>query len=212
MIFNCCCLCCYLIFPNTFNVSEISKGIKDKLYRKYFSNFTKRFGIDLIYFTEKYQEDDKNNKIEVILTKKILKEINKLNISKYSFWNDHSTSFIVEQLSYYIFSLLINPDSLFEIKRLSNDLLHCIEFDFTNSNIDDFKKSFFCKKDGTIINLDTEKDKNIHESLNIKLTNKIRNITENIDFSIIIPLIINSYIEIKNNEEKNRKKEFGEII
>ena len=70
MIFNCCCLCCYLIFPNTFNVSEISKGIKDKLYRKYFSNFTKRFGIDLIYFTEKYQEDDKNNKIEVILTKR----------------------------------------------------------------------------------------------------------------------------------------------
>lgn len=209
MIFNCCCLCYQLIFPNTFNVSEISKGIKNKLYKDYFCKFyTKNFSLDLICFKEEYKKDDKNDKIEKILIQKILKEINKLDISKYRFWNNQSISFVVEQISYYIFSLLIDADSLFEIKELNNgEFIKSIKFDFLYEKMVNFKQTFFSG-----ISLNTEEDKNIHKSLNIKLTNEIRNIIENIDFSIIIPLIINSYIEIENNEEKIKIEKFSEII
>jgi len=209
---DCCYCCCFFIFPNTFNVSEISKSINQKLYREYISKFKKGFKLNLIYFRDEYKEDDKNKKIESILINKILNEINKLNINKYEFWTGYSMSFVEEQISYYIFSLLINPDSLFEIKELNDNILQNINFDFSDTQVNDFKKSFFCKKDGTLIDIETETDKDIHLSLNIKLTNKLRDVIENIDFSIIIPIIINSYVKIKNNKEENKKNTFDQII
>ena len=74
-------------------------------------------------------------------------------------------------------------------------------FDFTKEQIKQFKKSFFCKADGTLIDIEEETNKAIHKALKTKLTLKLETIIDSIDLSEIIPSIVDSYQKILNDKK-----------
>ena len=199
----------YSVFPNTVASLDISKDLSNQLYDKYISKFRKSFSFDLIHFSNSFIADETKHN----LSKKLVIEFNKLDIKKLSFWTGYATDYVSFQIAYYIFAKLINPDYQFCIKK--TELKICfyeIDFDFTDENIDDFKRTFFCKKDGTLINIETEKDKDIHDALNMKLANKLKNIVEEIDLSQIIPEIITSYMRILTENKNNQTKAIQNIV
>ena len=149
---------------------------------------------------------DKLNVSKTVATK-LFNELNKLNLKKYSFWNLVNIDYVVLQISYYLFAKLIDDNYEFYVKDVTKDnigIMYNVNFDFDEAQINQFKTNFFCKKDGTFINIELEEDKNIHEVLNIKLAKKIESIISNLDLSTMIPAIIES-LQNKLIEDENEK-------
>ena len=85
-------------------------------------------------------------------------------------------------------------------------------FDFTKEQIKEFKKSFFSKADGTLIDIEEETNKAIHKALKTKLTLKLETIIDSINFSQIIPLIVQSYQKILNDKKNKETDAFNDIL
>ena len=201
--------CCLLCVPNTFSALEITDSIFKNLYEKYIRKFKKGFSFDTIHFFE----SDIPKKIKSALTKKLVTEFNKLNIKKYSFWTGYAKDYVSVQLAYYIFAKLINADYQFCIKATEMKLCyHEIQFDFSDVQIDEFKKSFFCKADGSLIDIETETNKAIHKALGTKLTLKLESIVDSTDLSLIIPSIIESYESILVKQKNEETEAFSQVL
>ncbi len=203
--------CLSLSFPNTFHSSEITDSFFNKLYKDYISKLKKTFSLRTIYFS-KY---DVPNEIKNKISKKLVIEFNKENFKKYYFWfKTHAKIYISAQLAYYIFGKLINENHEFSIQeaQLILSSVYEINFNFSDEAIENFKSNFFCKKDGTRIDIDTNEDKAVHKALRTKLTLKLETIIDSIDFSQIIPSIVQSYQDILNNNKENEKEVFDQIV
>lgn len=203
-------LCLSFSFPNTFHSLKISDLIITNLYENYLSKLKKTFSLRTINFS-KY---DVPNEIKTKISKKLINEFNNEKFNKYSFWfYSHAVQYISVQLAYYMFAKLINEKQEFSIKESSSKYiyLHEIKFDFSDEDIEIFKSNFFCKKDGTLINIETNEDKAVHKALNTKLIKKLESIIDSIDFSQIIPLIVQSYKNILN-KNKIEEEEALELI
>ena len=197
--------------PNTFHSSEITDSIFNKLYKDYLSKLNKKFSLRTIYFS-KY---DIPNEIKNKISKKLVIEFNKEKFKKYSFWFEtHADKYISAQLAYYIFGKLINENHEFSIQKaqLILSAVYEINFNFSDEAIENFKSNFFCKKDGTPINIEKETNKAIHKALRTKLTLELETIVESIDFKPIIPLIVQSYQDILNNNKEDEKEVFDQIV
>ena len=201
-----------LCAPNTISSIELSDSIFKNLYQEYFRKFKDKFSLDTIYFSD----SDVHNDLKNLLTKKLVVEFNKLNIKKYSFWTGYAKNYISVQLAYYIFVKVMNADYQFRIKDTKMKI--CMyeipeeNFDFTEMQIKQFKESFFSKADGTPINIEEETNKAIHKALRTKLTLKLETIINSIDFSQIIPSIVQSYQGILNKNKEEEQKAFSLII
>lgn len=201
--------CCLLCVPNTMSSLEITDSIFKNLYEKYIRKFQKSLSLDTIYFNDL----DVPKKLKSALSNKLVIEFNRLNIKKYSFWTGYAIDYVSVQLAYYIFAKLMNTDYQFCIKATEIKLLsYQIQFDFTDVQIDEFKKSFFCKADGTLIDIETETNKAIHKALRIKLTLKLESIVDSIDFSQIIPSIIQSYESILVKQKNEETDAFSQVL
>lgn len=204
-------LCLSFSFPNIYHSSTISDSIFNKLYKDYLSQLNKKFSLKTIYFSEY----DVPNEIKTKISKKLVIEFNKEKFEKYSFWFEtHADKYISAQLAYYIFGKLINKNHEFSIQEADLYLssVYEINFDFSDEAIENFKSIFFCKKDGTPINIETNEDKAVHKALRTKLIRKLGSIIDSIDFSQIIPLIVQSYQDILNNNKEDEKKVFDQIV
>ena len=209
-----CVLGCFLLCaPNTMASLEITDSIFKNLYKEYFRRrFKEKFSLDTIYFSDSDVHED----LKTLLSKKLAVEFNKkkLKIKKYSFWNGYTINYISVQLAYYIFAKLINPEHQFRIKdtKMKICMYEIPEFDFTEMQIKEFKKSFFCKTDGTLIDIEEETNKGVHEALKTKLTSKLETIIDSINFSQIIPLIVQSYQKILNDKKNQETDAFDSIL
>ena len=204
-------LCLSFSFPNTFHSFEISDLIITNLYENYLTKLNKTFSLKTINFS-KY---DVPNEIKTKISKKLVNEFNNEKFNKYSFWfYSHAVQYISVQLAYYMFAKLINEKHEFSIKESSTKYiyLHQIKFDFSDEAIENFKSTFFCKKDGTLINIETNEDKAVHKALNTKLIRKLGSIIDSIDFSQIIPLIVQSYQDILNKNKIEEEEAFDKIV
>ena len=178
-IFGCLLLCA----PNTMTSLEITDSIFNKLYEKYIRKMKNGFSLDTIFFSDSDISKDLKN----LVSKKLVIELKKLKVKKYSFWTGYAINYVSIQLAYFIFSKLINTDYQFSIKDTEMNICNYeIPFDFTDEQIDEFKKSFFCRADGTLIDIETEKNKAIHKALRTKLTLKLKTIVDSIDFDSFI--------------------------
>lgn len=204
-IFGCLLLCA----PNTVSCLEITDSVFTKLYKEYIRKMKNGFSINTIFFSE----SDVPKNLKTLLSKKLTIEFNKLKIKKYSFWTGYCIDYISVQLVYYIFSKLINPDYQFCIKDARMKLAsYEIPFDHPNELIDEFKKSFFCRADGTLIDIETEQNKAIHRALITKLILKLETIIDSIDFSQIIPLVVDSYEKILVKQKNEETDAFSQVL
>tara|TARA_B100001173_G_C15982559_1_gene545273 strand:- start:124 stop:783 length:660 start_codon:yes stop_codon:yes gene_type:complete len=211
-VFSSVLVCFHLCAPNAMASMEISTSIFKNLYKEYFRRFKEKFSLDTIYFSDSDVHED----LKTLLSKKLAVEFNELKIKKYSFWNGYAIDYISVQLAYYIFAKVMNTDYQFRIKDTKMKI--CMyeipeeTFDFTKEHITEFKKSFFCKTDGTLIDIEKETNEAIHEALKTKLTLKLKTIIESIDFSQIIPLIVQSYQKILNDKKNQETDAFDSIL
>ena len=205
-----CVLGCFLLCaPNTMTSLEITDSIFNKLYEKYIRKMKNGFSLDTIFFSDSDISKDLKN----LVSKKLVIELKKLKVKKYSFWTGYAINYVSIQLAYFIFSKLINTDYQFSIKDTEMNICNYeIPFDFTDEQIDEFKKSFFCRADGTLIDIETEKNKAIHKALRTKLTLKLKIIVDSIDFEPIIPLIVQSYQKILNQKKNEETDAFSQVI
>lgn len=205
-----CVLGCFLLCaPNTMTSLEITDSIFNKLYEKYIRKIKNGFSLDTIFFSDSDISKDLKN----LVSKKLVIELKKLEVKKYSFWTGYAIHYVSIQLAYFIFSKLINTDYQFSIKDTKMKLWNYeIPFDFTDEQIDEFKKSFFCRADGTPIDIETEKNKAIHKALRTKLTLKLKIIVDSIDFEPIIPSIVQSYQEILNQKKNEETEAFSQVL
>ena len=204
-IFGCLLLCA----PNTMTSLEITDSIFNKLYEKYIRKMKNGFSLDTIFFSDSDISKDLKN----LVSKKLVIELKKLEVKKYSFWTGYAINYVSIQLAYFIFSKLINTDYQFSIKDTEMNICNYeIPFDFTDEQIDEFKKSFFCRADGTLIDIETEKNKAIHKALRTKLTLKLKTIVDSIDFEPIIPLIVQSYQKILNQKKNEETDAFSQVL
>jgi len=136
-----CVLGCFLLCaPNTMASLEITDSIFNKLYEKYIRKIKNGFSLDTIYFSDSDISKDLKN----LVSKKLVIELNKLEIKKYSFWTGYAIDFVSIQLAYFIFSKLINTDYQFSMKDTEMNICNYeIPFDFIDEQIDEFKRSFF---------------------------------------------------------------------
>ena len=200
---NCCVL---LLLPNTYTSLELSDYVQKNLYEDYLKELKKKDSklFSTIHFSINYL---KELNVSNILAKKIVIELNKLKLKKYSFWNLNNIEYVSLQISYYLFAKLIHENYIFKIKEVKKDVLgigYKIDSDFEQIKIDEFKTMFFSDKDNNVIDIDTNEDKYIHDSLNYKLANKLYSIISELDVSIIIPTIITS-LQNKIQEEEEHK-------
>lgn len=211
-VFSSVLVCFHLCAPNTMASLEITDSIFNKLYDKYFRRFKENFSLNTIYFSD----SDVHKDLKTLLSKKLAVEFNKLKIKKYSFWNGYTIDYISVQLAYYIFVKIMNNDYQFCIKDTTMNI--CMyeipeeTFDFTKEQIKEFKKSFFSKADGTLIDIEEETNKAIHKALKTKLTLKLETIIDSINFSQIIPLIVQSYQKILNDKKNKETDAFNDIL
>ena len=205
-----CVLGCFLLCaPNTMTSLEITDSIFNKLYEKYIRKMKNGFSLDTIFFSDSDISKDLKN----LVSKKLVIELKKLKVKKYSFWTGYAINYVSIQLAYFIFSKLINTDYQFSIKDTKMNICNYeIPFDFTDEQIDEFKKSFFCRADGTLIDIETEKNKAIHKALRTKLTLKLKIIVDSIDFEPIIPLIVQSYQKILNQKKNEETDAFSQVL
>ena len=205
-----CVLGCFLLCaPNTMTSLEITDSIFNKLYEKYIRKIKNGFSLDTIFFSDSDISKDLKN----LVSKKLVIELKKLKIKKYSFWTGYAIDYVSIQLAYFIFSKLINTDYQFSIKDTEMNICNYeIPFDFTDEQIDEFKKSFFCRADGTLIDIETEKNKAIHKALRTKLTLKLKIIVDSIDFSPIIPSIVQSYEKILNQKKNEETDALSQVL
>jgi len=204
-IFGCLLLCA----PNTMTSLEITDSIFNKLYEKYIRKIKNGFSLNTIFFSDSDISKDLKN----LVSKKLVIELKKLKVKKYSFWTGYAINYVSIQLAYFIFSKLINTDYQFSIKDTEMNICNYeIPFDFTDEQIDEFKKSFFCRADGTLIDIETEKNKAIHKALRTKLTLKLKTIVDSIDFEPIIPLIVQSYQKILNQKKNEETDAFSQVL
>ena len=205
-----CVLGCFLLCaPNTMTSLEITDSIFNKLYEKYIRKMKNGFSLDTIFFSDSDISKDLKN----LVSKKLVIELKKLKVKKYSFWTGYAINYVSIQLAYFIFSKLINTDYQFSIKDTKMNICNYeIPFDFTDEQIDEFKKSFFCRADGTLIDIETEKNKAIHKALRTKLTLKLKTIVDSIDFEPIIPLIVQSYQKILNQKKNEEIDAFSQVL
>ncbi len=204
-IFGCLLLCA----PNTMTSLEITDSIFNKLYEKYIRKIKNGFSLNTIFFSDSDISKDLKN----LVSKKLVIELKKLKVKKYSFWTGYAIDYVSIQLAYFIFSKLINTDYQFSIKDTEMNICNYeIPFDFTDEQIDEFKKSFFCRADGTLIDIETEKNKAIHKALRTKLTLKLKTIIDSIDFEPIIPLIVQSYQKILNQKKNEETDAFSQVL
>ena len=188
---------------------EITDSIFNKLYEKYIRKIKNGFSLDTIFFSDSDISKDLKN----LVSKKLVIELKKLKVKKYSFWTGYAIDYVSIQLAYFIFSKLINTDYQFSIKDTEMNICNYeIPFDFTDEHIDEFKKSFFCRADGTLIDIETEKNKAIHKALRTKLTLKLKIIVDSIDFSLIIPSIVQSYEKILNQKKNEEIDAFSQVL
>lgn len=201
--------CFVLCAPNTMTSLDITDSIFNKLYEKYIRKMKNGFSFDTIFFFE----SDVPKNLKRLVSKKLVIELKKLKNKKYTFWTGYAIDYISIQLAYFIFSKLINTDYQFSIKDTEMKLCsYEIPFDFTDEQIDEFKKSFFCRADGTLIDIETEKNRAIHKALTTKLTLKLETIVDSIDFSPIIPLIVQSYEKILNQKKNEEADAFSQVL
>lgn len=205
-----CVLGCFLLCaPNTMTSLEITDSIFNKLYDKYIRKMKNGFSLDTIFFSDSDISKDLKN----LVSKKLVIELKKLQVKKYSFWTGYAINYVSIQLAYFIFSKLINTDYQFSIKDTEMNICNYeIPFDFTDEQIDEFKKSFFCRADGTLIDIETEKNRAIHKALRTKLTLKLKTIVDSIDFEPIIPLIVQSYQKILNQKKNEETDAFNQVL
>ena len=205
-----CVLGCFLLCaPNTMTSLEITDSIFNKLYETYIRKMKNGFSFDTIFFSDSDISKDLKN----LVSKKLVIELKKLKVKKYSFWTGYAINYVSIQLAYFIFSKLINTDYQFSIKDTKMNICNYeIPFDFTDEQIDEFKKSFFCRADGTLIDIETEKNKAIHKALRTKLTLKLKIIVDSIDFEPIIPLIVQSYQKILNQKKNEETDAFSQVL
>lgn len=205
-----CVLGCFLLCaPNTMTSLEITDSIFNKLYDKYIRKMKNGFSLDTIFFSDSDISKDLKN----LVSKKLVIELKKLEVKKYSFWTGYAINYVSIQLAYFIFSKLINTDYQFSIKDTEMNICNYeIPFDFTDEQIDEFKKSFFCRADGTLIDIETEKNRAIHKALRTKLTLKLKTIVDSIDFEPIIPLIVQSYQKILNQKKNEETDAFNQVL
>ena len=205
-----CVLGCFLLCaPNTMTSLEITDSIFNKLYEKYIRKIKNGFSLNTIFFSDSDISKDLKN----LVSKKLVIELKKLKVKKYSFWTGYAINYVSIQLAYFIFSKLINTDYQFSIKDTEMNICNYeIPFDFTDEQIDEFKKSFFCRADGTLIDIETEKNKAIHKALRTKLTLKLKTIIDSIDFEPIIPLIVQSYQKILNQKKNEETDAFSQVL
>ena len=205
-----CVLGCFLLCaPNTMTSLEITDSIFNKLYEKYIRKMKNGFSLDTIFFSDSDISKDLKN----LVSKKLVIELKKLEVKKYSFWTGYAINYVSIQLAYFIFSKLINTDYQFSIKDTEMNICNYeIPFDFTDEQIDEFKKSFFCRADGTLIDIETEKNRAIHKALRTKLTLKLKTIVDSIDFEPIIPLIVQSYQKILNQKKNEETDAFNQVL
>lgn len=201
--------CLLLCAPNTVSSLEITDSVFRKLYKEYVRKMKNGSSFDTIFFSD----SDVPKNLKTLLSKKLAIEFNKLKIKKYVFWTGYCIDYISVQLAYYIFSKLINPDYQFCIKDAEMKLAsYEIPFDHSNELIDEFKKSFFCRADGTLIDIETEQNKAIHRALITKLILKLETIIDSIDFSQIIPLIVESYENILVKQKNEETDAFSQVL
>jgi len=205
-----CVLGCFLLCaPNTMASLEITDSIFNKLYEKYIRKIKNGFSLDTIFFSDSDISKDLKN----LVSKKLVIELNKLEIKKYSFWTGYAIDFVSIQLAYFIFSKLINTDYQFSMKDTEMNICNYeIPFDFIDEQIDEFKRSFFCRADGTLIDIETEKNRAIHKALRTKLTLKLKTIVDSIDFEPIIPLIVQSYQKILDQKKNEEVDAFSQVL
>lgn len=201
--------CFVLCAPNTMTSLDITDSIFNKLYEKYIRKMKNGFSFDTIFFFE----SDVPKNLKRLVSKKLVIELKKLKNKKYTFWTGYAIDYISIQLAYFIFSKLINTDYQFSIKDTEMKLCsYEIPFDFTDEQIDEFKKSFFCRADGTLIDIETEKNRAIHKALTTKLTLKLETIVDSINFEPIIPLIVQSYQKILNQKKNEEADAFSQVL
>ena len=211
-VFSSVLVCFQLCAPNAMASISITDSIFKNLYKEYFRRFKEKFSLDTIYFSDSDIHED----LKTLLSKKLAVEFNKQKIKKYFSWNGDAIDYISVQLAYYIFAKLINPDYQFRIKDIKMKI--CMyeipekKFDFTKEHITEFKKSFFCKTDGTLIDIEKETNEAIHEALKTKLTLKLKTIIESIQWKEIIFSIAISYQKILNDNKKKKTDAFDSIL
>jgi len=200
--------CCVLLIPNYLTTIEISDYILKIFYEDYLKKLKNKFSFDTIYFSTDYLKEIKiedNLSVFDLLQKNIYIELNKSKLKKYSFWSMIRTEYVAMQISYYLFAKLIDENYEFTTKNVEKDNLgigYTINFDFDKNKIDEFKTNFFCDKNKVVIDIDEEKDKNIHDALNIKIAKKLFTIISNFNFESNLPIIIKSLQDkIQQDEE-----------
>ena len=202
--------CCFLLFPNVFTTNEISDYILKIFYEDYLKKLKNKLSFNTIYFSTDYLKEIKiedNLSVFDLLQKNIYIELNKSKLKKYSFWNMIRTEYVAMQISYYLFAKLIDENYEFTTKNVEKDNLgigYTINFDFDKNKIDEFKTNFFCDKNKVVIDIDEEKDKNIHDALNIKIAKKLFTIISNFNFESNLPIIIESLQDKIQQEEETK--------
>lgn len=211
-VFSSILVCFQLSAPNAMASISITDSIFKNLYKEYFRRFKEKFSLDTIYFSD----SDVDKDLKTLLVKKLAVEFNELKIKNYFSWTSDAKEYISVQLAYYIFAKLINPDYQFCIK--DTKLIICMyeipkeKFDFTKEHITTFKKSFFCKTDGTFIDIEKETNRAIHEALKSKLTLELKTIIESIQWKEIIRLIGETYQKILNDKKNEKTDAFDSIL
>ena len=211
------CNCCVRLIPNYLTTIEISDDILKIFYEDYLKKLKNKFSFDTIYFSTDYLKEIKiedNLSVFDLLQKNIYIELNKSKLKKYSFWNTNRTEYVAMQISDYLFAKLIDENYEFTTKNVEKDNLgigYTINFDFDKNKIDEFKTNFFCDKNKVVIDIDEEKDKNIHDALNIKIAKKLFTIISNFNFESNVPNIIES-LQVKIQQEEETKIQVQNII
>lgn len=181
---------------------ELCISIKNALFIFFINKLIKNKNDKLIKFEEYYQKQDSYlnffnlEKINKICTTKLCNIIiNNINhIDKYYIMSNDETSFLVIQISYFIFFKLIKPNDKCNIQIATiNNLTNLFEinFNFDEDEINQFNTHFFVKNND-VIDIENEENKELHEYCNIKLTNKIIEIIKNPNFNDYVIEIINS--------------------
>jgi hypothetical protein len=202
--------CCVLLIPNYLTTIEISDYILKIFYEDYLKKLKNKFSFDTIYFSTDYLKEIKiedNLSVFDLLQKNIYIELNKSKLKKYSFWNTNRTEYVAMQISDYLFAKLIDENYEFTTKNVEKDNLgigYMINFDFDKNKIDEFKTNFFCDKNKVVIDIDEEKDKNIHDALNIKIAKKLFTIISNFNFESNVRKIIESLQDKIQQEEETK--------
>lgn len=202
--------CCDRPIPNELTSIEISDDILEIFYEDYLKKLKNKFSFDTIYFSKDYLKKLKiedNLSVFDLLQKNIYIELNKSKLEKDFLWNTNRTEYVAMQISDYLFAKLIDENYQFTIKNVEKDKLkirYMINFDFDKNKIDEFKTNFFCDKNKVVIDIDEEKDKNIHDALNIKIAKKLFTIISNFNFKSNFRIIIESLKGIIQQEEETK--------